>query len=130
MASPEEVARMRVREFYLEQARRFQKLADEYSPESHRENPLPIHGYGCVVRLHGNNLGELARHAKYVSDELAIEHYKQEAPRKSGDVVSGSYSLMFERVYPEQSTESYERDLLLWSEERKRRRKREAGAEK
>lgn len=128
MANPEEVARMRVREFYLEQARRFQKLADEYSPESHRENPLPIHGYGCVVRLHGNNLGELARHAKYVSDELAIEHYKQEEPRKSGDVVSGSYSLMFERVYPEQSTESYKQDLLLWHEER--RRKREAGAEK
>ena len=128
MANPEEVARMRIREFYLEQARRFQKLADEYSPESHRENQLPIHGYACVVRLRGNDLGELARHAKYVSDELAIEHYKQEEPRKSGDVVSGSYSLMFERVYPEQSTESYERDLLLWREERKR--KREAGAEK
>ena len=128
MANPEEVARMRVREFYLEQARRFQKLADEYSPESHRENPLPIHGYGCVVRLHGNNLGELARHAKYVSDELAIEHYKQEGPRKSGETISGSYSLMFERVYPEQSTESYKQDLLLWHEER--RRKREAGAEK
>ena len=128
MANPEEVARMRVREFYLEQARRFQKLADEYSPESHRENPLPIHGYGCVVRLHGNNLGELARHAKYVSDQLAIEHYGQDEPRKSGETISGSYSLMFERVYPEQSTESYKQDLLLWHEER--RRKREAGAEK
>ena len=128
MANPEEVARMRVREFYLEQARRFQKLADEYSPESHRENPLPIHGYGCVVRLHGNNLGELARHAKYVSDELAIEHYKQEEPRKSGETITGSHSITFERVYPEQTTESYERDLLLWHEERKR--KREAGAEK
>lgn len=128
MANPEEVARMRVREFYLEQARRFQKLADEYSPESHRENPLPIQGYGCVVRLHGSNLGELARHAKYVSDKLAIEHYKQEEPRKKAETIGGSYSLMFERVYPEQTTDSYERDLLLWREERKR--KREAGAEK
>lgn len=128
MANPEEVARMRVREFYLEQARRFQKLADEYSPESHRENPLPIQGYACVIRLHGNDLAELSRYAKYASDDFSIEYYGREGPRKSGDVVSGTHSITFERVYPEQTTESYKQDLLLWREERKR--KREAGAGK
>lgn len=130
MANPEEVARMRVREFYLEQARRFQKLADEYSPESHRENPLPIHGYGCVVRLHGNDLAELSRYAKYASDDLSIEYYGREEPRAKSESFSGTHSITFERVYPEQTQQSYESNLLLWHEERKRKRKREAGAEK
>lgn len=117
---PVELARMRMRQFYLDMAERFQKMADEYEPLRYAANPLPIHGYTAVIVAHGSDHATLAREVKMIS--MDWPHRTEFDQRDKLDIHSGRHSIRMERVYPQQNEESYRLDLEEWSTNRKKAR--------
>lgn len=117
----EELARIRQRQFYLDMAERFTKMADEYEPIRYAENPLPIHGYTAVVILHSSEPEALSHEVQLLSNDW--DHSISEFGKAhSRDMHSGRVSVRMEHIHPEQNEERYKRDLQAWSAERKAKR--------
>ena len=117
----EELARIRQRQFYLDMAERFTKMADEYEPIRYAESQLPIHGYTAVVIVHGSEPRTLSREVQVLSNDwdYSISEFGK---AESRDMHSGRVSVRMEHIYPEQNEERYRRDLEAWSAERKAKR--------
>jgi hypothetical protein len=119
--SAEELARIRQRQFYLDMAERFTKMADEYEPIRYAANPLPIHGYTAVVVLHSSEPRALSNEVQLLSNDwdYSISEFGK---AESRDMHGGRVSVRMEHIYPEQNEERYRRDLDAWSAERKAKR--------
>lgn len=112
---PEELARIKQRQFYEEMAERFTKMADEYSPTNYAANPLPIHGMTVVSVIHGSSRSELTLEAADIADGLSAKPLPI-------DSTSGRHSLWAETINPSQTPEKYGEDLMWWSKTMKSRR--------
>ncbi len=115
---PIELARIRQRQFYLDMAERFTKMADEYEPIRYSENPIPIHGFTAVIVAHGSDHPTLEREIKMISMDW-YDHTTNFERRDRADIHAGRHSVRLERIFPEQTEESYQLDLTAWSQSRK-----------
>lgn len=108
----EEIARIKQRQFYIDAAERLMKMADEYSPEAHAANPLPIHQRTAIAIVHGDSAQNLWENFGRLGDRV-------EFLRDSVDITSGSGSVHAEVIHVEQTEEKYKEDLAWWSKLRK-----------
>lgn len=114
---PIELARIRQRQFYLDMAERFAKMADEYEPIRYAENPIPIHGFTAVIVAHGSDHPTLEREIKMISMDW-YDRATDFERRDRADIHDGRHSVRLERIYPEQTEDSYRLDLVQWSNDR------------
>jgi hypothetical protein len=107
---PAELARMKQRQFYLDMAERFTKMADEYDPIRYAQNPLPIHGFTTVIVAHGSDHLALYREIRMLAMDWS---------HAVTDIHAGRHSVRLERIYPEQTENGYRLDLEAWARARR-----------
>lgn len=116
--SADEAARIRQRDFYLEQSERFAKMAAEYGPETRTEPLLPVHGFTAVIVVHASDHDRLEREVRLIAGDW--HHlYAEYGAAESRDWRGGRESIRFEHIYPEQTEESYVAELREWADARR-----------
>lgn len=122
MADAQEMARIRQRQFYLEMAERFRKMADEYAPAQHAAVPLPINGFTVSIIIHGSSHEELNSELRAL-DVNWYHMYAEMGRATTRDMHTGRTSVRFEQIDPDQTPEKYALELAAWANEMKDRRR-------
>jgi len=112
---PEEVARIKQRQFYLDMAERFVKMADEFAPGS--DNPLPIHGLTAVLVAHASTPADLQQEMWNVANGYMAT--TRDGVVQPKDETGGRHHLRVEPIYPDQTEAKYKEDLEWWNKTRK-----------